>query len=160
MKWSLMKWTHTVRRCSIFLPSCRSQRSMIVSLFVASILVGSLTYFYGTWLDAASEQLDIYLFSELNYTHRHEHFVMYRCDALADTHNCGGLADRLKGIMSIYLWSLLSNRSLLIRITRPCNFVNLLEPNLVPWSRQIAFADHEIAQLYRYLIISPFINKF
>ena len=66
-----------------------------------------------------------------------ERFIMYRCDQEKDQHDCGGLGDRLKGILAAYLWSILDNRTLLIRINRPCNFVNLLEPNEVNWDRNV-----------------------
>lgn len=138
------------RRFPTPLPNCRfNHRYLLFSLSLTFILVASSIYF-DSLVDAASEQLDIYFFSEANYIQPNEHFIMYRCDAQMDTHNCGGHADRLKGIMSIYLWSLLTNRSLLIRITRPCNFVNLLEPNEVNWSRHMYFEEDEVSQIYRF----------
>ena len=129
-----------------------SHISRILYLLVAILSVLYIYRFYGTWLEAAQEQLDIYLFSDSTYKQNQEHFIMYRCDAVLDTHNCGGHADRLKGIMSLYLWSLLSNRTLLVRITRPCNFAQLLEPNEAEWNREVEFRPHEVAQIYRFII--------
>ena len=123
-------------------------------LFVYFLTIPSVVYVflnYDTWLKATQEQLDIYLFSDSSYQQKQEHFIMFRCDALLDTHNCGGHADRLKGIISVYIWSLLSNRTLLVRITRPCNFTNLLEPNEVNWNRDVMFQPDEVAQIHRFL---------
>jgi hypothetical protein len=64
-------------------------------------------------------------------------FIMYRCDRELDKNLCGGFGDRLKGILSAYLWSLLTNRTFLLRVTKPCNMVTLLEPNEVDWNREI-----------------------
>lgn len=113
----------------------------------------------GKWLKAAQEQLDIYLFSDSTYQQNQEHFIMYRCDAILDTHNCGGHTDRLKGIMSLYLWSLLGNRTLLVRITRPCNFAQMLQPNEVDWNRQVEFRPDEVAQIYRFLSLSILLSS-
>ena len=57
-------------------------------------------------------------------------FVVYEC---TNKHLCGGWADRLKGIMSSYAWSLITNRKFLIRHTRPCLLTNMLIPNEIDW---------------------------
>ena len=64
-------------------------------------------------------------------------YMMYRCDQALDNDLCGGFGDRLKGILDAYLWSLMVNRTFVIKITRPCNMTNILEPNEVDWSREV-----------------------
>ena len=64
-------------------------------------------------------------------------YMMYRCDQALDMDLCGGFGDRLKGILDTYLWSLMVNRTFVIRITRPCNMANLLIPNEVDWNREV-----------------------
>lgn len=46
---------------------------------------------------------------------------------------CRGWADRLKGILSAYAWSLISNRKFYINIDKPCHLSNMLEPNKINW---------------------------
>jgi hypothetical protein len=59
---------------------------------------------------------------------------MYRCDPSEDWfRNCGGLADRLKGIVSGYIWALMTNRTFLINVNRPCDIKNLYLPNIYNW---------------------------
>jgi hypothetical protein len=55
-------------------------------------------------------------------------YIIYECKF-----HCGGWADRLKGIMSLYALSLLTNRHFLIDIRTPCNFSNLFMPNKIDW---------------------------
>jgi hypothetical protein len=55
-------------------------------------------------------------------------YLVYECKYL-----CGGWADRLKGIMSVYALSLLVDRRFLIDIRSPCNFSQLFMPNKVDW---------------------------
>ena len=57
-------------------------------------------------------------------------FVRYTCD----NGNCGGYGDRLKGIISAYIWALLTNRKLEIDISHPCLIQRVLEPNAFDWS--------------------------
>jgi hypothetical protein len=58
-------------------------------------------------------------------------WLIYECSS---KFVCGGWADRLKGIMSVYALSLMTNRHFLINITSPCNFSKLFLPNLINWS--------------------------
>jgi hypothetical protein len=46
---------------------------------------------------------------------------------------CGGLGDRLKGIMSGFLWSILTNRTFLIQSTKPFLLQESLESNVIAW---------------------------
>ena len=57
-------------------------------------------------------------------------YLVYECKKLK---SCGGWADRLKGIMSVYALSLLVDRRFLIDIRSPCNFSQLFSPNQVDW---------------------------
>jgi hypothetical protein len=57
-----------------------------------------------------------------------EKYLVYECK-----YHCGGWADRLKGIMSVYTLSLLTNRSFLIDMRTPCNFTRLFMPNTIDW---------------------------
>ena len=57
-------------------------------------------------------------------------YVMYECTNSL----CGGWGDRLKGIMSAYAWSLLTNRIFLINITNPCLLTTFFEPNEIQWN--------------------------
>jgi len=50
---------------------------------------------------------------------------------------CGGWADRLKGIMSAYAWSLISGRKLIIHITKPCQLTYFYIPNEIEWNKDI-----------------------
>jgi hypothetical protein len=55
-------------------------------------------------------------------------YLVYECKFF-----CGGWADRLKGIMSVYMLSLLTNRPFLIDMRTPCNLNKLIRPNNVDW---------------------------
>lgn len=57
-------------------------------------------------------------------------YVIYEC---TNDEICGGWADRLKGIMSAYAWSLITNREFLINIQKPCDLTELLQPNQIDW---------------------------
>ncbi len=46
---------------------------------------------------------------------------------------CRGWADRLKGILSAYAWSLITDRRFYININKPCQLSNMLEPNKINW---------------------------
>ena len=54
---------------------------------------------------------------------------------------CGGWADRLKGIMSAYMWSLFTKRKFLIDIQHPCDLTNMLEVNELDWNSSIRCLD-------------------
>ena len=46
-------------------------------------------------------------------------------------------ADRLKGIMSAYAWSLISGRELVLDVTKPCHLTNFLLPNKIQWNKDL-----------------------
>lgn len=58
-------------------------------------------------------------------------YVVYECTS---NRICGGWDGRLKGIMSSYAWSLITNRKFLIRHEKPCLLTNMLEPNEINWN--------------------------
>jgi hypothetical protein len=58
-------------------------------------------------------------------------YILYECSGNG---LCGGLIDRFKGIMNAYAWSLFAKRQLIINITKPCDFINLMVPNRVKWN--------------------------
>ena len=61
-------------------------------------------------------------------------YIFYEC---GKNYQCGGLADRFKGIVNAYAWSLLTNRTFVMSITRPCDFTNLIIPNEIDWDYNI-----------------------
>ena len=93
--------------------------------------------YYDEIYTAINDNIDLNMFVEKAYKSQNERYIMYRCDQKLDRDFCGGIGDRLKGILSTYLWSLLTNRTIVVKITRPCNIINLMEPNLVDWDKQI-----------------------
>ena len=109
-----------------------------------SVLVLITVYFlikYYVNKAAIDEYIDLAL-ADPNYSPDEEQFLMYRCEVEADKNrNCGGLGDRIKGLVSTYLWALITNRTFLIRIDRPCEFAQLYEPNQVDWNgrRDLSF---------------------
>ncbi|CAF0906299.1 unnamed protein product [Brachionus calyciflorus] len=58
-------------------------------------------------------------------------FIQYEC---GQYDICGGWADRLKGIMSTYAISLLTNRQFIIKMTKNCDLKKILEPNEINWN--------------------------
>ncbi|KAL4216324.1 hypothetical protein ACF0H5_024050 [Mactra antiquata] len=56
-------------------------------------------------------------------------YLIYYCDI-----KCGGLADRLKGIIMVYMTSLLTKRRFAINMTTPCDLEQFLTPNLLDWT--------------------------
>ena len=55
--------------------------------------------------------------------------VIYECYG-----GCGGWADRLKGIMSSYAWSLITDRYFIIHHSKPCQLTEFLLPNEYNWN--------------------------
>lgn len=64
-------------------------------------------------------------------TTTYDKYVLYECHSYD---LCGGLADRFKGVLDAFAWSLFTNRTLAVNISKPCNFERLLEPNKVNWN--------------------------
>ncbi|CAF1560165.1 unnamed protein product, partial [Didymodactylos carnosus] len=59
-------------------------------------------------------------------------YLVYACHA-----NCGGWGDRLRGIMSTFMMSLMLDRDFRIEITHPCNLTRVLKPNFYNWLRPL-----------------------
>ncbi|CAF0752750.1 unnamed protein product [Brachionus calyciflorus] len=57
-------------------------------------------------------------------------YIQYECST---DDLCGGWADRIKGVMSSYAISLLTDRRFLIKMTKNCDLKNILEPNEINW---------------------------
>ena len=63
-------------------------------------------------------------------------YVRYVCTdpfVLFKPRECGGWADRLKGILSTYALAMLLNRTFVIESTHPCELSQMLAPNKVNW---------------------------
>ncbi|XP_041369817.1 uncharacterized protein LOC121383786 [Gigantopelta aegis] len=59
-------------------------------------------------------------------------YIIYECNKNG---LCGGWGDRLAGIVSSYLISLITNRTFGISITAPaCNLTDYFEPHLIDWN--------------------------
>lgn len=77
---------------------------------------------------------------------------MYEC-----VDNCGGWADRIKGIFTTYALSILTDRKLLVKIEKPCKFENAISPNEIDWridpslNRQMTVYYYFIHWDYAYL---------
>ncbi|XP_052771065.1 uncharacterized protein LOC128210752 [Mya arenaria] len=55
-------------------------------------------------------------------------YLIYFCDI-----ECGGLGDRLKGIVKVYMLSILSRRRFGIRMKEPSDIENFLQPHVIDW---------------------------
>ena len=83
------------------------------------------------WLKNNSKTLGINLTAILAHK-RHRKYLVYVCHE-----NCGGWGDRLRGIMSLFMLSLMLDRNFRIEITHPCNLTHILRPNLYNWTQSI-----------------------
>lgn len=68
----------------------------------------------------------------INADHCSGKFLVFKCD---DSNLCGGLGDREKGIISSFLLALLTNRTFIIQMTKPCELQQFLQPNIYNWDR-------------------------
>ena len=55
--------------------------------------------------------------------------MIYSCRSF-----CGGWGDRLRGILSAYVLSVLSRRRFMIDMPYPCNILDVLQPNIINWT--------------------------
>ncbi|CAF4971028.1 unnamed protein product [Rotaria sp. Silwood1] len=83
------------------------------------------------WLRNNSRTLGINLTAILA-PKRSRKYLVYVCHE-----NCGGWGDRLRGIMSLFMLSLMLDRNFRIEITHPCNLSYILRPNLYNWIQPI-----------------------
>jgi hypothetical protein len=58
-----------------------------------------------------------------------EKTMIYSCQSF-----CGGWGDRLRGIISVYVLALLTDRRFLMDMNYPCGISKVLEPNFVNWT--------------------------
>jgi hypothetical protein len=91
-------------------------------------------------------------------------YIQYECayTCLSESQckdECGGWADRLKGILSTYAWAQITNRKFRIRITHPCPLDNMLTPNLVNWNasltrngKPLRFEDNSTRSVHLYSV--------
>lgn len=84
-------------------------------------------------------------------------YIMYQCQGRG---LCGGLADRFKMVINAYAWSLFTNRKLIIDISKPCNFINLMVPNEVDWNLNITqlVENGDLPKKYKHFIIGKMDN--
>jgi hypothetical protein len=62
--------------------------------------------------------------------------IKFQCTSI-----CGGLGDRVRGLIMAYLFALLSNRRLVVDMRWPCDFTDYFQPNFYKWvpSLNVAF---------------------
>lgn len=79
---------------------------------------------------------DLYIIKRIPISRPKEQqkYILYECSGNG---LCGGLADRFKGIINAYAWSLFTKRQLIVNISKPCNFINLMVPNRVKWDTDL-----------------------
>lgn len=73
--------------------------------------------------------LNFYLKSNTNLYKHKQKFILYNCKDFL----YAGFGDQLKGLMSTHALSLLTNRRLLIKMTKKCDIKTILEPNRINW---------------------------
>lgn len=77
-------------------------------------------------------------------------YVRYECTRPL----CGGWADRLRGLMSAYIWSIFTKREFLIDVQYPCLLTNMLEPNRVQWNKTVKCYDDNLSDDLKYSTFS------
>ncbi|KAK3585956.1 hypothetical protein CHS0354_038498 [Potamilus streckersoni] len=78
--------------------------------------------------DAAIEQYEADFKEIFKHAPDDKKFLIYDC-----RYHCGGWGDRIKGMVTAYLLSILSNRTFGIQHSYPCGLSNYLAPNLINW---------------------------
>jgi hypothetical protein len=73
-------------------------------------------------------------------------YIQYKC---GEGNACGGLADRLKGLLSVYAISLITNRTFLIDMPWPCPVEDMYDANQVNWLRGSAKLDSRTKETVR-----------
>jgi hypothetical protein len=69
--------------------------------------------------------------------------MIYSCQSF-----CGGWGDRLRGILSVYILSLLTNRHFMIDMNYPCDISKVIEPNFINWTYSIPNKSKNRTRLY------------
>ncbi len=98
-------------------------RKMLKKYFMISIFLFVILVCYHTIIRRKESLLE-------NSLHQNK-YIVYECSQYV---SCGGWADRLKGIMSTYAISLLTDRKLIIRIKKTCDISKYLLPNEIDWN--------------------------
>lgn len=113
--------------------------------FIYFIIIIFLLYFFKINFDKK-------ITSSLQTRHKETQYIAYVCDGDQKMEHfiCGGWGDRLKAIISVYVWSLLINRKFLIRIREPCPIEQMFLPNIVKWNEEWPkdILPNETADLY------------
>jgi hypothetical protein len=67
----------------------------------------------------------------------YKQFLIYKCSKQL----CGGLGDRERGIVSSFLLALLTNRTFVIYMTKPCELENFIDPFFYNWTKCKKFIE-------------------
>ena len=78
-----------------------------------------------------------------NPMQRKDRTIIYQCVS-----TCGGLGDRLRGIIMCYFLSILLNRQLIIDMDKPCSFKGYFEKNKYKW---IDGNEYEVKGSFRHI---------
>ena len=62
---------------------------------------------------------------------KHKRMMIYSCTSYKSV--CGGWGDRLRGLYSVYMLSVLQKRTFGIEITKPCTIEKFYRPNILDW---------------------------
>ena len=86
-----------------------------------------------------------------NVNFKKERFISYYCE---EAEECGGWGDRLKGILSVYIWSLATDRKFFINITKSnCEFTDIFDEHLIHWNQnKILFENFRRKQKNKFTI--------
>jgi hypothetical protein len=83
-------------------------------------------FVYNVMLDSSADGK----ISGIQPTNHQRKYVIYQC---LTNDMCGGWADRLKGMMAAYVWSLLTNRTFVANVHKHCPLKGIFESVKIPW---------------------------
>ncbi|XP_046549380.1 uncharacterized protein LOC124259314 [Haliotis rubra] len=111
---------------------CMSRNVAVVSIVMVAVIV----VIYG--MAVRNNQMRVTIFSLASRSNssagdimRHSQYIIYRC---LKGRQCGGYADRQKGIVAGYVTSVMTGRGFGIEMNKPCELSNFLRPNKVDWT--------------------------
>jgi hypothetical protein len=93
----------------------------------------------GVFMQKLAEYVGRHSFS--NYSER---VLMYSCESDRPNHFCGGMGDRFRGMITVFLLSLLSDRRFEIFHPTPVQIEELLRPNIYNFSVESARSSREL----------------